>query len=121
MKAPTMPITIVTMIPRGLGPGVMKRAKRPTIRPMTRTPMKPPIVICFSPSDFERRHHRHVVGRLPPVARVDVDAMTTDSARQGRRGEDMVEPPAAVGGAPVVVAVAPPGIELAVVRHEAAR
>ena len=48
MNAPTMPITMVTMMPRGLGPGVMKRASRPTIRPMIRTPMKPPTVMCFS-------------------------------------------------------------------------
>src|SRR5829696_3206146 len=108
MNAPTMPITMVTMMPRGLGPGVMKRAKRPTMRPMTRTPMKPPTVMCFSLSNLERRHHRHMVGRLLPVARADVDAMTPDGARQGRRSQDMIEPPAAVGGAPVVVAVAPP-------------
>jgi hypothetical protein len=34
-----MPITMVTMMPRGLGPGVMNRASKPTTRPMTRTAM----------------------------------------------------------------------------------
>jgi hypothetical protein len=41
--------------------------------------------------------------------------------RKGRARQDMVEPAAAVGLAPVVVAVAPPRIELVLLRHEAAR
>src|SRR5882724_5080099 len=107
-----MPMTMVTMMPRGLGPGVMKRASRPTTRPMSRTPM---IVVMFvSPSDLECRHDRHVVGCRLPIAQVDVDTVTRDGARQRRRGQDVIEPPSAIGQAPVVVAVTPPRIELLV-------
>src|SRR5215470_4224481 len=101
-----MPITMVTMMPRGLGPGVMMRARMPTTRPISRMPRRCMALLL----KLERRHHRHVVRGFLPVAQVDVDAVAGDGTRQGGRGQDVVQSPAAVGGAPVVVAIAPPGI-----------
>src|SRR5260370_22236109 len=109
-----MPITMVTTMPRGLGPGVMKRASRPTIRPMTRIPMID--AMTFS-SDLECRQHRHVVRCFFPVAQVGVYALALEDARQSRRGEDVVEPPTAIGGAPVIVSVATHPIDLLIRMH----
>src|SRR5262249_14159215 len=102
-----MPITIVTRMPRGVGPGVSKRASKPMTKPISRMLRN---VIMMVPSNFERRQHRHVIGGKLPVAQVDVDMVAPDGGGKRRRGKDMVQSSAAVGLAPVAVAVAPPGI-----------
>src|SRR6476660_9522035 len=74
-----------------------------------------------SPSDIERRRHRHMIRRQLPSAQVDVDMVTAEAATERRARQDVVEPAAAVGLAPVGVSIAPPRIELLALRHEAAR
>ncbi len=92
-------------VPEGGDPGVRKRASRPITRPIRRMPIR---VMSCSPSNLKCGQHRHMVRGELPVAQVDVDMVALDGAGKGRRSQDMVEPPAAVGLAPVVVAVAPP-------------
>src|SRR5260370_15838862 len=104
-----MPMTMVTRMPRGVGPGVKKRASRPITRPIKRIPIR--VMTCSfrpRPSNVECRQYRHMVRGELPVAQVDIDMVAFDRPGKGGRGEDMVEPPAAVGLAPVDVAVAPP-------------
>src|SRR5437016_3879462 len=104
------------------GSGAMKRAIRPTTKPIRMMKM-----MCMAsplgsrPLNLESRQHRHMVRGELPVAQVNVDMVAFNRAGKSRRGQDMVEPPAAVGLPPVVVAVAPPRIELLGLRHEAAR
>ena len=68
-----------------------------------------------------RRHHRHVVGRTQPAARFFQNRVAGDTIAQGARDPDVVEPAAAVGSLPIARAIAPPGIDFLVMRHERPR
>src|ERR1700693_786552 len=70
---------------------------------------------------IDRRDHRHMVGRTQPASRIFEDRMLRDAIAQRAAHPDMVQPTAAVGRLPVARAIAPPGIDLLVMRHEGSR
>src|SRR5262245_21775752 len=72
------------------------------------------------PRSSKPQDHRHVVGALHPTARGLEDLGAGDLRHQRRRHPDVVEAAAAVGGIPVLGAVAPPRIKLLLRRDHVA-
>ena len=75
---------------------------------------------AFGSSLSEIQDHRDVVRRLLPAAHVAADAGLLQVLLQVGRDPDVVEAAAAVVAGPVGRAVAPPGEQLLILRHEVA-
>ena len=58
-----------------------------------------------------------MVRRPRPVPRLVDDAHGDGRAVERRRRPDMIEPPPAIGGAPIAIAIAPPRVKLLLCRH----
>src|ERR1043166_9543156 len=74
-----------------------------------------------SASNFDFRHHRHVVGGAFPAAHGLQDGVAPDRAPEAGADPDVIEPAALVRRLPILRPIAPPRIDLLVRRHEFAR
>src|ERR1043166_1934882 len=67
--------------------------------------------------NFELRDHRYMIGGAFPPADRFQNGVRFCGAVQSRAGPDVIEPPSAIRCFPIARAIAPPRIELLLVRH----